>query len=59
VKKVPFAHPDQHISLIALCLATTLLIKMPKTKYLFVTLVPLCLCARYRFCRLPEIFLSR
>jgi hypothetical protein len=31
VKKVPFAHPDQHISLIALCLATTLLIKMPKT----------------------------
>jgi carbon starvation protein len=31
---------------IALCLATTILIKMQKAKYLFVTIVPLCfMCA--------------
>src|SRR5213082_3206579 len=41
-----FGLANQLLSVIALCLGTTLLIKMHKVKYLFVTVLPLCfMCA--------------
>jgi carbon starvation protein len=41
-----FGLANQLLSVIALCLCTTILIKMQKTRYLFITLAPLCfMCA--------------
>jgi carbon starvation protein len=41
-----FGLANQLLSVIALCLCTTILIKMQKTRFLFITLVPLCfMCA--------------
>src|ERR1700731_2156310 len=41
-----FGLANQLLSVIALCLCTTLLIKMQKTRYLFITVLPLCfMCA--------------
>src|SRR6058998_2069462 len=41
-----FGLANQLLSVIALCLCTTILIKMQKTRYLFITVVPLCfMCA--------------
>jgi carbon starvation protein len=41
-----FGLANQLLSVIALCLCTTILIKMQKTKYLFITVLPLCfMCA--------------
>ena len=41
-----FGLANQLLSVIALCLCTTILIKMQKTRYVFITLAPLCfMCA--------------
>ena len=44
-----FGLANQLLSVIALCLCTTILIKMQKTRYLFITLAPLCLMCAVTF----------
>src|SRR2546421_2060013 len=44
-----FGLANQLLSVIALCLCTTILIKMQKTRYLFITLAPLCFMCTVTF----------
>jgi carbon starvation protein len=44
-----FGLANQLLSIIALCLGTTVLIKMGKERYIFVTLIPLCFMAAVTF----------
>jgi carbon starvation protein len=44
-----FGLANQLLSIIALCLGTTVLIKMGKARYIFVTLIPLCFMAAVTF----------
>ncbi len=44
-----FGLANQLLSVIALCLCTTILIKMQKTRYMFITLAPLCFMGAVTF----------
>ncbi len=55
-----FGLANQLLSVVALCLGTTLLIKMRKTKYVFVTILPLCfMCAVTFLGRLSQSVFGR